>query len=541
MGRKLGQAEVIIVMDLAIYARAQEIVWKQTGEFNNVVLRMGAFRTAMTFIAVLGKRFGDAGLSDLFIEAGIVASGSVSGLLEGRQYNQAMRAHKIVMEEIQRLRLKSFREWLYENEKEEYQAAAGELDKVCIKPSAELFNEMLATFECRRLLELYDDFCQTNRTKLAAFWDSYIDLVCLLLRFTRTTREGSWSLHISSVHEMLPWVFAYANTLLENGQFAVQRSPHGAFAQVPVDQAIEQTMNRDSKTKGVIVSISFNRGAVQQWVLTAHDRAKTLQTCREIAGLYDADGKHHKDSSAPRMKKDEDDVHKVLDIIASWVNPFNPRDMTEPLLNIASGVAATDGITDDLLTAKQKGTDAFITFVQKRLQTSEVDLFAPLPKSSLRTFGNQVKSVRIKSAATDVIKADRGLFARMIVIAQHRQMNMQDVLKYPLGPLPWSLATPDGTPAKTTKATLLHILEGKAEAVEEVPTSAVWIINGMALLQSLKRVPRTFSELASFVFQLVESTSPQERTRTDLIMDQYPYVSIKNPERAKRNAGGKNS
>ena len=106
------------------------------------------------------------------------------------------------------------------------------------------------------------------------------------------------------------------------------------------------------------------------------------------------------------MKKDEDNVHKVMDIIASWINPFNSRDMTEPLLNIASGVAATDGITDDLLTAKQKGTDAFVTFVQKRLPTSEVDLFAPLPKSSLQTFGNQVKSVRIKSAATDVIKAD---------------------------------------------------------------------------------------------------------------------------------------
>ena len=45
---------------------------------------MGAFHTAMTFLAVLEKRFGDAGLSDLVIEAGIVASGSMSGVLEGR-------------------------------------------------------------------------------------------------------------------------------------------------------------------------------------------------------------------------------------------------------------------------------------------------------------------------------------------------------------------------------------------------------------------------------------------------------------------------
>ena len=69
---------------------------------------MGAFHTAMTFIAVLGKRFGDAGLSDLFIEAGMIALSSVSGVLKGRQYNRAMRAHKIVMEAMQRLRLKSF-------------------------------------------------------------------------------------------------------------------------------------------------------------------------------------------------------------------------------------------------------------------------------------------------------------------------------------------------------------------------------------------------------------------------------------------------
>ena len=41
----------------------------------------------------------------LFIEAGIVVAGSVSGVVEaqGRQYNRAMRAHKIVMEAMQRL------------------------------------------------------------------------------------------------------------------------------------------------------------------------------------------------------------------------------------------------------------------------------------------------------------------------------------------------------------------------------------------------------------------------------------------------------
>jgi hypothetical protein len=57
-----------------------------------------AFYTALTFLAIIGKRFGDAGLSDLLIESKVVASGSVPAVLEGWQYNRAMGAHKIVME-----------------------------------------------------------------------------------------------------------------------------------------------------------------------------------------------------------------------------------------------------------------------------------------------------------------------------------------------------------------------------------------------------------------------------------------------------------
>ena len=84
----------------------------------------------------------------------------------------------------------------------------------------------------------------------------------------------------------------------------------------------------------------------------------------------------------------------------------------------------------------------------------------------------------VKSTATAVVvNADRGRFARMIVIAHHPQMNMQDVLTYPLRPLPWSLATADGAPTKTAKSALLHILERKAQSVEDVPASAVWILH----------------------------------------------------------------
>ena len=87
---------------------------------------------------------------------------------------------------------------------------------------------------------------------------------------------------------------------------------------------------------------------------------------------------------------------------------------------------------------------------------------------------------------------------------------------------------------------MLHILEGKAQPVEDVPVSAVWIVDEMAILHSMKYVPRTFISLASYVFQLVKSAASLDSIRADMIVDQYHDVSINNSERERRGAGGSN-
>ena len=45
MADQLGQRDVIIVFDQAIYAKALEIVWQNPQQFQRVVLRMGTFHT----------------------------------------------------------------------------------------------------------------------------------------------------------------------------------------------------------------------------------------------------------------------------------------------------------------------------------------------------------------------------------------------------------------------------------------------------------------------------------------------------------------
>ena len=102
----------MIVYGQAIYAKSLEILWKNQDEFKRVVLRMGAFHVSCCFLAVIGKRFDGAGLIDLFIEAEILGAESVSGVLEGRHYNRAVRVHKLFMEAFMHIQWEEFENWL---------------------------------------------------------------------------------------------------------------------------------------------------------------------------------------------------------------------------------------------------------------------------------------------------------------------------------------------------------------------------------------------------------------------------------------------
>ena len=95
MAQQLGQHDVIVVFDQAIYAKALEVLWQNKDQFQQVVVRIGSFHTICAFLAAIGKRFGDAGLADVLMESGIVGSGSVAGAIEGRHYNRAVRTHKV--------------------------------------------------------------------------------------------------------------------------------------------------------------------------------------------------------------------------------------------------------------------------------------------------------------------------------------------------------------------------------------------------------------------------------------------------------------
>ena len=85
----------------------------------------------------------------------MVAAGSLQGVVEGRQYNRAMRAHKTVMEGMQRLRLVSFKKWMISTGKEADLITKDELDSVCEHLSVETVSALVASTKFKHLMELF--------------------------------------------------------------------------------------------------------------------------------------------------------------------------------------------------------------------------------------------------------------------------------------------------------------------------------------------------------------------------------------------------
>ena len=68
-------------------------------------MRLGGFHTTCIFVAVIEKRFADAGLRDIAIKANLLGESSVNQMLKGKHYNNAMRILKYLFEALRRHRI----------------------------------------------------------------------------------------------------------------------------------------------------------------------------------------------------------------------------------------------------------------------------------------------------------------------------------------------------------------------------------------------------------------------------------------------------
>lgn len=223
------------------------------------------------------------------------------------------------------------------------------------------------------------------------------------------------------------------------------------------------------------------------------------------------------------------------------VNPFD-NDF-ERLVHIVSGLEASIELEEASKTMWKTGEAKFTTYVLENILSENPDIYKRMTKTKLKTFENQNKKVVTKSSKNEVvtIKSTKDLFAKMLLLAQSRDIDMKEVMNYALRPFPSPLATYDGTMVKTQKSKIMQILETTSDIdlVDHIPPQSCIVIDAMALFQMMKDIPNTFEELSLNILKnIVTIASKFGSTRIDFVCDRYPEQSIKGSERAKRGSSG---
>ena len=563
---KLKLSNVVVVFDQAVYCKFQEIRLGNPTWENKIIPRLGEFHTCMSFLSIIGKRFGSAGLIDI-----LVAQGSVNGVVGGKMYNRAVRCHKVLSEAMFMQLLDCFFDSIETEELlSAFQRVVQSLqsyyedDEYSTIPK---FYDITKTQSFVQVEEAFNGyiqhFCKTNQT--FNLWISYLEMTGLLFNFIHATRTSDWNLHLDVLTEMLPYYSAYDRihytrwlpiyliemtnlskthphcfeNLRKKGYWTAQRTT-GPYSALACDQTIEQTLNKQSKTKGGIVGFTLSPSAVDRWTLSRPARASIVDATEKMAGI-NAPKNTQKYLSKPNIEKYNSDVAKVKSTLSTMINPFDISSTSKHLVCISSGVQAQIKIAEDYSKALEIGKQKMKTYLNSLIETQNYS--TPIPQCNLKTFSDNMKKIKSSLEPKQVkFRNDRKMFGRLLIAAQKRPVEFKDMLCNPSGAAPLSLSNPDNTLCKTSKVMLLHKIEEHVggtlhhvQVSEKLPKAAL-ILDAMAELHSLRLpLPPTFGELSSLILsKIIAKAKRHHCQRVDFVVDRYLQTTIKSTERLRR-------
>ena len=384
---------------------------------------------------MIGKRFRSAGLRDLIVKACLGGPHQIKEILKGKHFNYGIRISKIVFEALLRLTFECFESDALYNLR-----ASNEFSKFMKDRNSESFeNGLKAVNTLPQLYEKFDDsICKGSLGPMARFWQSYLDMVQILLDFVKSTRLPSWDLHLQITKRMLLWIHAYVRinysrhftyywasqqklatkhpSILQefqDGNFVVRRTPT-KFNRLSPDLVIEQTINRHQKEPGGIIGSSTSQRSMETWALSSHNTATLIADFKRGIG-WDS-WKGSKDLSHKHILDDESAIIKCCGSINNWKNQFEDSDS---LFSLSSGIVPSHEVEEDMFNAENIGRSRLESFIAEMIETNRTDFYANIKKNNLKTFDEQKKIATLKIQNNRIsIKTDRETFARVILIQQ---------------------------------------------------------------------------------------------------------------------------
>ena len=277
--REVGQTYTISTFDLGVCMKALTLIWNDPEKNKNHIVMVGTFHLVCAYFKMVGKKMAGSGLYDVLLEAGLIGSGSVHGVLSGKHYERAMHCHKILLESLERILLDKFLE--QENEDAIFASLPeGTRDKIntlIYSQTKYTMDDLMSDEGFITYMRKYTEFKKSVRDgvigKTAQVWMSYMDHIWLVLSLIRAVKTNDLNLYAECLHLMADIFFSFdgqnyaryltyfsvsvanldethpgASELLQRGAISVARSfiPGNRCA---VDKTMEETFMKHAKSR----------------------------------------------------------------------------------------------------------------------------------------------------------------------------------------------------------------------------------------------------------------------------------------------------
>ena len=332
----------------------------------DIVIVLGGFHTQMSFLGSMGYVMQRSGLAEA-LEL-IYGETVVKKMLQGKRYEQAMRAHGLVATVIKKMLL----------------SKVDDDDKYAIEAANELFESLYDSNESPLHMDTVSQSAQiTNLTEVikkvqskyeryamdCLFGHVYLEMYDILMQNLTSERLGLWDDNQTSLKMMQPYLAAtghrhyfrsiaryvksmenldeYTSKLFKQGMWVVRRTDR-PYSGVPQDLLIEQTMMAALKgNEGLTRGRDFNELNHMIWIKSRPVISDLDLQLRKMTGIdYSSPEMSSikvKAQRPARMKQDHTHMNLLEDFFEER-QLFSDHDGREQrLMNLATGMVATSG------------------------------------------------------------------------------------------------------------------------------------------------------------------------------------------------------
>lgn len=263
-----NQRYIQVTYDLAIAKIALQVQSMQKDEFSCLFIHLGPFHIEMSYLRAVGSFISNCGLTNVMVDSGLLAAGSVGGFLCAQNFNRAKRLHVLI---YLALNMEHFKVFIKSGNIEIDNSVTAYLRTL---QSHGLIDGVIDNADLRDLIGKYQNFKEKTLSgqhgKTAQYYITYTKFIDYFLMLSRSIRTGDFSLlkyTLPKINNLLfpfnhvnyaRWLLCDHDNLMKvddtqpglsedlvDGYFGIKRTDK-SFSRQPIDLVTEQTINADA-------------------------------------------------------------------------------------------------------------------------------------------------------------------------------------------------------------------------------------------------------------------------------------------------------